>query len=249
MKSDMQTIRKFAFLVVLLFSMLLFTACREKQKFSDAPAQTDALPSTEPDNSADKNPSDSEEREYTEGERYLQAIEGAEQLLTWLQEDLEKSRRKLYAEYSGERMQRIASEKDKSYSLAQCPDVVFCQAEQDQQPGDVIKEMIEGMILPLTENSDVRSYTITDYEIEEQELIPCGDDVWVIPFLDVYYRYEGIDFVSWEERLEYDSELQKDGLIPLEGHGSDSAFIFILMEEDGVYRLQLADEMLAFLDE
>lgn len=251
MKAYAKTIWRFMFLSVLIFSMLIFAACQEKQKRQEVPdnlLHTDISPSTEQNDPVDKAPTDIVNREYTEGEKYLQKIDDQE-LMNWLQKNLEKSKQKMYAKYDGEQVQRIVSEEYDGYSLATCSDVVFYRAEQDQQPGDVVKEMIKVMILPLMEPSETRPYTITAYKIEEQRLIPHKDGIWIIPLLDVYYCYEGVDFVSWETHMKYNSERQKDGLLPLVRQGSEAVFVFVLMEEDGIYRLQRAEDMIAGVNE
>lgn len=251
MKIYVKTIWNFTILFVLLFSMLMVTACQRKRvqrERTDNLSQTDTIPMPKPNDSVDKTLSDIGNREYTEGEKYLQKIDDQE-LMNWLQKDLEKGKQKMFAKYDGERVQRIVLEEYDSYSLATCSDVVFYRAEQDQQPGDVVKEMIKAMILPLMEPSETRPYTITAYKIEEQRLVPHKDGIWIIPLLDVYYSYEGVDVVTWETHMKNDSEWQKDGLLPLVRQGSEAGFVFVLMEEDGIYRLQRAEDMVAGVNE
>lgn len=108
------------------------------------------------------------------------------------------------------------------------------------------------MITPRMEPSKDRPYTITEYEIEPQEVLPyynymsdIGETrVWIVPLLDVYYSYDGVDLVSMEAYVNAESFLLKDGLMPLQRQGSSSVFVFILIEKDGVYRLQRAGDMM-----
>ena len=84
----------------------------------------------------------------------------------------------------------------------------------------------------------------TEFRVEEQELTAIGDNLWLLPFLKVYYSYEGIDVVSMETYRETEPELEKDGLMPLQREGSESVFSFVLSERDGVYRLQRVQDVL-----
>ena len=100
------------------------------------------------------------------------------------------------------------------------------------------------MITPRMEPSKDRPYTITEYEIEPHEALPyhrgyMGETrVWIVPILDVYYSYDGVDLVSMEAYVNAESFLLKDGLMPLQRQGSGSMFIFILIEKDGVQRAE-----------
>ena len=63
-----------------------------------------------------------------------------------------------------------------------------------------------------------------------------------IEYLNGYYAYEGFDgLASMEERLEYE-EATPDGMLEFSRDGGDvMEFFYLLIEENGVYRLQYGE--------
>ena len=151
-----------------------------------------------------------------------------------------------FAAYNGEKLQRITKENPETYSPAVCSDIIFYEAEEGESLEDIMNKMIDAMIQPLTEPSQVRPFTITEYRLEEQafylydESVP---DVWILPYLNGYYSYTGTDFVSMETVVTEEPDRVKDGLIPFMRQGEEEAFAYVLMKEGNVYRLQRAMDM------
>lgn len=176
-----------------------------------------------------------------EGWNYLEDLDSGE-IMSWVQEKLDSEYDALFSEYNGSAFQRITPANELSYSPATCPDIIFYKATEEDVHV-IAKKMIDEMINPLTNDSSVQSYKIISYSVEDQELIPLKENVWIIPMLNVYYKYTGTDLVTMETYIEHESELLKDDMMPLMRQGSDDAFVYILIEKDGIYRLQRALDM------
>lgn len=191
-------------------------------------------------------------------------------LIALLEKDLDANWSQLFAPYNGEALQLIVQGYQ---SPAQSDDVVFYRAGPDETPQQAVTAMIEAVLQslmePLMEPSDERSLTVTAYSVDvEQELFPIREDVWLLPAINGYYCYDGFDLVTMEERLKEEVLEQRwaqeeaeqrgediviedwpDGLAPFMRQGSASVYIFILLEEDGVYRLQRVDALIKMLDQ
>lgn len=151
-----------------------------------------------------------------------------------------------FASYNGDKLQRIAKESPDTYSPAVGSDIIFYEAEEGETLEDIINKMIDAMIQPLTEPSQERPFTITEYRLEEQEYYLYDENipnVWILPYLNGYYSYTGTDFVSMETVIAEEPDKVKDGLIPFIRQGDDETFAFVLMQEGNVYRLQRAMDM------
>ena len=151
-----------------------------------------------------------------------------------------------FAAYNGEKLQRITAQSIESYSPALCPDIIFYRAEEGEAIDEILNKMIDAMIQPLTEPSEVRPFTITEYRLEEQAYEIYDENVpgvWILPYLNGYYSYTGTDFVTMETIMENEPELVKDGMVPFLRQGSEEVFVYILMQEGNVYRLQRAQDM------
>lgn len=180
----------------------------------------------------------------------IHSFDGDEGAQTWdfVTSELPYERDCWFADYNGEKLLRIASE-DEQYMASLIPDIVYYKADEGETPLEIVLKMLDAMIEPLTIPSENRSYTIKKYAIRDQKLIQVGDGVWLLPYIDGYYDYEGVDFISMEQRMEVESGLLWNGMFPFEGQGSDSVFYYLLIEENGVFRLQLADDMKELCDE
>ncbi len=151
-----------------------------------------------------------------------------------------------FAAYNGEKLHRIAAEAPQTYSPAVCADIVFYEAEAGEAMEDIIHTMIDAMIQPLTETSEDRPFTITAYRLEEQAYEIYDEnisDVWLLPYLNGYYSYTGVDFVSMDTVMQEQPDLVQDGMVSFQRQGSEEAFVFVLMKEGNVYRLQRAQDM------
>ena len=149
-----------------------------------------------------------------------------------------------FAEYNGEKILRIAGTKDDSYSPSTCPDVIFYSADGAVSREGALATMFEEIMKPLTVKSDTRAFTVTKYALGEQKLIAYEDreNMWILPYLNGYYAYEGTDLVTMETAMQ-DAKDMKDGMLPFMRQGSNGTFQFILVKEGNVYRLQRAVNM------
>ncbi len=66
-----------------------------------------------------------------------------------------------------------------------------------------------------------------------------SEDMWILPYLNIYYSYTGSDLVTMQERLD-SGETEVNGLLPLMRQGSDDVFCFVVARRDGVYALARA---------
>lgn len=150
---------------------------------------------------------------------------------------------KWFVDYNGEVLQRIlSSNKEDEYNgVMSRADIIFYNTDEANVQV-VVRKMIETMIEPLMEKSDLRTYTITKYELTEQPLIQINENVWLLENISGYYSYEGCDVVTMEEALLNENDV-KDGMIRFQGQGSDAVFQYLLIKEGTVYRLQRAGEM------
>lgn len=203
-------------------------------------AETETLPETEKSTDTEVR----EERFSAEGAEFLSSLDSYD-ITKWVEEDMDENWTELFEAYDGSQLQRVRMSEDDNYSPAVCPDVIFYRPEQGEAPEAIVKKMVDAMIQPLTKPSDNRAFTITDYKIEDQELIPLEDHVWILPAIDGYYSYEGVDLISMDEYTAMEPELEKDGMMPFMKQAIDSEFVLILMELDGVYRLQRVQNMIS----
>ena len=171
--------------------------------------------------------------------------------IPWIDSVLEAHLGNWYADYNGKTMHRISpSEENKEEDgiIANNSDIIYYDAKAGEDVQEVLYKMIEAMIIPRMTPSDLRSYTITDYAIEEQEVIPVSEHMWLIKYLNGYYSYEGIDgMLTMEEALDLqtmdDGVAREDGLVEFYRGGSEGVGMYLLMEKDGVYRLERLSNM------
>jgi hypothetical protein len=144
---------------------------------------------------------------------------------------------KWYSAYNGETLHRIPGAE--AGGLCVNHDVIYHAAGEGADVQAVLKKMIEAMILPRMEASASRSYTITKYRLVDQPVIQIADNIWLVEHLRGYYAFEGLEgCATMEERLEYE-EATSDGMLEFSIDGGDtSEFFYLLIEENGVYRLQ-----------
>ena len=149
-----------------------------------------------------------------------------------------------FAEYNGEKILRIAGTKDDSYSPSTCPDIIFYSADGAVSREGALATMFEEIMKPLTVTSDTRAFTVTKYALGEQKMTEYEDreNMWILPYLNGYYAYEGTDLVSMETVMQHESDI-KDGMVPFMRQGGNGTFQFILVKEGNVYRLQRAVNM------
>ncbi|MBQ2901535.1 MAG: M56 family metallopeptidase [Agathobacter sp.] len=166
----------------------------------------------------------------------------------WFETQLSSDYSQWYTEYDGSKLQRIDNCTHGPNAIgcgvpASC-DVIFYRAGVGEDESDALYKMIEKMIQARMVESDYRSYVITDYAIPEQELVPISEDMWLITFLKGYYAYEGSDLVTMQEAIDVGEPVTEDGLISFIAQGSPGNFYHILIEKDGVYRLERLGNMI-----
>ena len=115
--------------------------------------------------------------------------------------------------------------------------------DADESIEDAVAAMFKAIMEPLKEKSSVRSFTVTKYFLDQQEILiyEGRENTWLLPFLNGYYAYEGTDGVTMATAKT--GSTVKEGMVPLYRQGSDETFQFILMKEGNVYRLQRAVDM------
>ncbi len=171
-----------------------------------------------------------------------------DEIRAWFETQITSDYSQWYREYDGSNLQRI----DKhvhipnahwSGSIPVNDEVVYYHAAAGEDAQDAIYKMIECMVKARMIPDVYRTCTYTDYKIPEQELIPLTEDMWLIPFLNGYYAFEGKDMLTMQQFIDMGEPVTEDGLISFFAQGSDEQYYHILMVKDGVYRLQRLDNM------
>lgn len=244
--------------LLLMSVMLVISGCGTKATVNDEPdvigegvgEETDeAVASQDPVQTTE--PVESREVKYQMDSEAMAELEDSlfdgVGLAAELEEIFAYDRSEWFETYNGEKLQRIsgAGEVDESLGASVREDIIFYQAEEGEEPEDAVLKMIDAMISPLMESSDRRAYTILEYEIvEKQPMCKIGEGIWMLYYIDGYYRYEGADFVTMEQYIEGEPSLKlENGMMPFQRQGSDRVFLYLLLQEGDVYRLQRYDSM------
>lgn len=148
-----------------------------------------------------------------------------------------------YTEYDGGKLQRLgrcaAQHKRYECDVVTGCDITYYRADAGENEQIAAVKMIEEMTRARMMESDDRAYVITSFRIPEQKLVPIADDMWLITFIQGYYAFEGRCIGgTMQDYIDMDDSLTEDGLIPFYGQGGENNFFFLLMEKDGVYRLE-----------
>lgn len=122
--------------------------------------------------------------------------------------------------------------------------MIYYKADPFENIQSVLYKMIEAMILPRMERTDERPYTITEYAIKESPVIKISNQMWLVQWINGYYRYDGYELLTFEEYMKSESGFAIDGLLPFMRQGSSTVFNYLLIEENGVYRLEVKSQML-----
>lgn len=150
--------------------------------------------------------------------------------------------------YNDEKLLRISCTEEGYDSPAICNDIIFYRAEEGETLEDVLVAMKTAILEPLTIPSKDRSFTVTSFDVttpQECEYIDYSN--LRLPVLTGYYAFEGTDLVTIEERLQ-EGITDAGGRVPFLAQGSEGMFHFILLEEEGVYRLQREESAENMLD-
>lgn len=143
-----------------------------------------------------------------------------------------------FADYNGEKIQRIVSEEGDVYTPSMCDDIIFYCADEEETLEEILVVMKTAIMEPLTTPSEDRPFTVTAYDVSSQEkIVELEENMWCLPVLEGKYKFDGMDFVTMEDRLEFE-EPDENGLLDFLRQGSGSLFQFILLKEGDVYRLQ-----------
>ena len=166
----------------------------------------------------------------------------------WLESLIDSEFSEWYTTYDGSKLQRIDN-CIYSNSVVQCGviascDIIFYRENRGENLQSVLYKMIEKMIQARMETSAYRTSVITDYAIPEQNFVQVSENVWFIPYIQAYYAFEGVELGgTMQDYITSGITVTEEGLIPMEGQGSESNFFYILIEKDGVYRLQRMGNM------
>lgn len=142
-----------------------------------------------------------------------------------------------FTEYNGEKLQRINGELGDNYSPASFDGIIFYQADESENLGDVIVAMKTAILEPLTKTTSDRPFTITDFDVSEQAFKEVGENEWLLPYLEGTYAYTGVDFVPMATLLSEETP-DAEGRVPFFKQGSEASFRFVLIRKGNVYRLQ-----------
>lgn len=140
--------------------------------------------------------------------------------------------------YNGEKLQVIECTETDSDSPNYCDDIIFYHADESETIEDVLVAMKTAILENLTLPSDSRPFTVTDYDVTVKQPYEQIDMfAWRLPILTGYYAFKGVDLVDFETMKKY-ATTDAEGRVPFLAQGSDEVFYFILLEKNGVYRLQ-----------
>ncbi len=165
----------------------------------------------------------------------------------WIKEQLESDFFEWYTQYNGSKLQRVVSADPEQahYGPSVNLDIIYYQADANEDVQDVLYKMFEAMLVARMESEEGRPYTITDYVVGDTPVVQISEHMWLVEYLSGYYKYEGTDLITYEEALgSYEEEHIIDGCVPIMMQGSDDNFWYLLMEKDGVYRLQRYHDMM-----
>lgn len=166
--------------------------------------------------------------------------------MTWIKQQAATDFSQWYVDYNGETVQRINHHEDGSMhcSLSICCDIIYYQSEEAESTQRIlykmIREMVDGKDDPLANCP----YDIHAFDFPEQPVVQIAEDMWLLRYINGYYGYEGIDGVTIEERMETTDCHFRNGLVSLPRSEESSEYWYILIEKDGVYRLERLKDMM-----
>ncbi len=171
--------------------------------------------------------------------------ENAKKYIIWIKELAESDFSRWYEEYNGEYSQRINNHADgsKHCSLSKCCDVIYHKNVSLQS--SVIK-----MFWKMTDGKDEKgincTYDVNAFSYPEQPVVQITENMWLVRYFNGYYGYEGVDGVTYDERVTsitnyFDFD---NGIVSLPRDGEASEYWFILLEKDGIYRLERMENMM-----
>lgn len=178
-----------------------------------------------------------------EGAEYVEKMNAEYQ--NWVVRNLSSSLERWFDTYQNGISEKVAVEENEDYTPETCADILYYKPEGTSSVKEVIAKMLPSYIEPLMKKSDNRSFVITEYRLGEMEVIELTDHVWLIPYLNYEVKYDGTTIAgTMEEMAKADPASVKDGYLKFPSQGSEEQFIYVLMEENGVYRLQNLEVMM-----
>lgn len=142
-----------------------------------------------------------------------------------------------FTDYNGETLHRIPGEEESAGPATRGDIVYYKTQETDMQA--IINAMVDSMMIPLMETVEGRPYTITAYKLKEHTLYRVSDNVWLIDYINGYYKYDGTDLIDMATMIEHESYLMdEEGYFPFSRQGSSGVFVYLLIRDGEVYRLQ-----------
>lgn len=169
----------------------------------------------------------------------------ADTYISWINQLASSDLSKWFEDYNGEFAQRINHHKDGSQhcSLSTCCDVIY---QKDVFLRESLYRMFRKMVEGKQEKEAVCTYDISAFGYSEQPVVQISEHVWLVCYFNGYYGYQGVDGVTYEERVAsitnyYDFD---NGLVPLPRDGETSEYWFVLIEKDDVYRLERLKNMM-----
>lgn len=171
--------------------------------------------------------------------------EEADKYIAWIKKLETSDLSQWFEDYNGEVMQRINHHEDgsKHCSLSTCCDIIY---RKDVLSQNTLIKMFLAMVDGKEEMGINCSYDIHAFGFSEQPVIQIAEDIWLVRYFNGFYGYEGVDGVTKEERIESTTNYYdfNNGLVPLPRDGELSEYWFVLLEKDGVYRLERLENMM-----
>lgn len=171
--------------------------------------------------------------------------EEADKYIDWIEKLAASDFSKWYEDYNGENSQRINHHEDgsKHCSLSTCCDVIYHKKVFGQ---DTLIKMFWKMTDGKDEKGINCTYDIYGFGFSEQPVVQITENMWLVRYFNGYYGYKGVDGVTQEERVATITNYFdfNNGLVSLSRDGDASEYWFILLEKDGVYRLERLKTMM-----
>lgn len=171
--------------------------------------------------------------------------EEADKYIEWIEKLATSDFSKWYEDYNGENAQRINHHEDGSEhcSLSTCCDVIYHKKA-------FMQDTLIKMFWKMTDGKDEKgincTYDIHAFNFHEQPVVQIAENMWLVRYFNGHYGYEGVDGVTQDERVAsitnyFDFD---NGLVSLPRDKDASEYWFILLEKDGVYRLERLKNMM-----
>ena len=179
---------------------------------------------------------------------FVSGLTSRSEIREWMKETSLQDFSKWYTQYDGSKIQSINNAvryKGVKYSdsILTNSETIYYRAEAGEDENDAIYKMIEWLVLERMVPSEDRTCTYVDYAIPKQKLVQISEHMWFVSALKGYYAFTGTDLVTMRELVMGGEPTTEDGLVAFVAQGSEEQFYHILIEKDGVYRLQRLDEM------